>query len=96
MSLSNYRDSANWSELFRVRNEFGILAGLDNLDSALVMIGTRFRWSESFRSRQLRIPAFWASLKVSYRCTSIVFACNGYFESFCLQPELDSTIVPTI
>ena len=51
-----YWDSANWSDFFRFGNEFGILAELDNLDSALVMIWTRFRWSGSFRSRQLRIP----------------------------------------
>ena len=56
ISLRCYQESANRSELFRFRNGVGTLALLDNLDSALVMIGTRFRWSESLRSRQLRIP----------------------------------------
>ena len=58
ISPGNYRDSANWSELFRVGNEFGILAvlALDKFDSALVMSETRFWWSESFRSRHFHIP----------------------------------------
>ena len=44
-------DSANWSDFFRFGNEFGILAVLDKLDSALVTAETKFRWTESFRSR---------------------------------------------
>ena len=56
ISPGYYRESANWSELFRFGNEFGILAVLDKLDSALVTAETKFRWTESFRSRQLRIP----------------------------------------
>ena len=30
---------------------------LDKLDSALVMAETKFRWSDSVRSRQLRTPS---------------------------------------
>ena len=75
-----YQEGANRSELFRFRNGVGIFALLDKLDSALVMFETRLRWSESFRSRQLRIPEAKDDDKVT-----LLF--EGFISALCFLPE---------